>query len=233
MISATLLSLSLTAITIAFFHTAAGPDHYLPFIVLSRSRGWSRSKTLLLTIVCGFGHVASSIVLGLIGVFLGWQLSEISFLQDVRGDMSSWALLIFGLVYLVWGIMRARKPQAHKHFDVMDEDVYVYEHKHNQAYVPSSRVKVTPLVLFAIFVMGPSEPIIPLLFFSGTHRSPAEILWLTALFTLTTIITMVAMVILGNYGYSRLKTESIDRFSHAIGGFVISFCAFGMLFLGW
>lgn len=233
MVTATLLSLSITAITIAFFHTAAGPDHYLPFIVLKRSRGWSTTKTLMLTILCGFGHVASSIILGFIGVFLGWQLSEISFLQDVRGDMSSWALLIFGVVYLIWGLLRARKLQPHKHFDVMQDDVYVYEHRHNEAYKPSSRVKVTPLVLFAIFVMGPSEPIIPLLFFSGTHRSPSEILLLTALFTLTTIITMVAMVILGSYGYQRLKTESIDRFSHAIGGFVISMCAFGMLFLGW
>lgn len=229
----TFFSLALTAITIAFFHTAAGPDHYLPFVVLSRSRGWSMMKTMTLTVLCGFGHVFSSIILGLIGVFMGWQMSEISFLQDIRGGLSSWALLIFGLVYLVWGIYKARQNQAHKHFDVVEDDVYVYEHKHNTAYVPQKRVKVTPLVLFAIFVMGPSEPIIPLLFFSGTRHSTAEILTLILLFTLTTIVTMVAMVLLGNYSYRQLKTESIERYSHAIGGFVISFCAFGMLFLGW
>ncbi|MFI3283089.1 MAG: hypothetical protein SNG10_06185 [Rikenellaceae bacterium] len=233
MISATFLSLSLTAITIAFLHTAAGPDHYLPFVVLQKSRGWSLVKTLMLTIVCGFGHVFSSIILGIIGVFLGWHMSEISIFQDVRGEMASWALFIFGLVYLCYGLWCARKVQPHKHFDVMGDDVYVCEHKHEEVYMPNKRVKVTPLVLFAIFVMGPSEPIIPLLFFSGTHRSPSEIVWLIVLFTLTTIITMVTMVLLGNYSYARIKTETIDRFSHAIGGFVISFCAFGMLFLGW
>lgn len=233
MITATLLSLSLTAITIAFFHTAAGPDHYLPFIVLRRSRGWSLSKTIMLTIVCGFGHVLSSVILGIIGVVLGWQMSEISIFQDVRGDMSSWALLLFGIAYLIYGIARALKVQSHKHFDVMQDDVYVFEHRHGESYTPQKRVKVTPLVLFAIFVMGPSEPIIPLLFFSGTHRSPSEIAWLIALFTLTTIITMVGMVLLGNYSYHKVSTEHIDRYSHAIGGFVISMCAFGMLFLGW
>lgn len=233
MITATFITLSLTAITIAFFHTASGPDHYLPFIVLSRSRGWSLSKTIMLTILCGFGHVLSSVILGVIGVFVGWQMSEIEIFQDVRGNMSSWALLIFGLVYLVYGLNRARKVQAHKHFDVVEDDVYVYEHKHNQSYVPASRVKVTPLVLFAIFVMGPSEPIIPLLFFSGTHRSPSEIVWLITLFTITTVVTMIGMVLLGNYSYGRVGDRHIDRYSHAIGGFVISMCAFGMLFLGW
>ncbi|MFI3289957.1 MAG: hypothetical protein SNH55_08220 [Rikenellaceae bacterium] len=233
MLTATLISLSLTAITIAFFHTAAGPDHYLPFIVLRKSRGWSLSKTIMLTILCGFGHVFSSIILGIIGVFLGWQMSEISIFQDIRGDISSWALLAFGTIYLIWGLWRASKIQPHKHFDVMQDEVYVYEHKHGEPYTPQKRVKVTPLVLFAIFVMGPSEPIIPLLFFSGIHRSMTEIVWLIALFTLTTIVTMVGMVLLGNFSYNRIQTEQFDRFSHAIGGFVISMCAFGMLFLGW
>lgn len=233
MVTATFLSLSLTAITIAFFHTASGPDHYLPFIVLSRSRGWSLSKTIFLTIICGMGHVLSSVLLGLIGVFVGWQMSEISILQDVRGNLSSWALLIFGVAYMIYGIIMSRKVQAHKHFDVVADDVYVYEHNHNQSYMPQKRVKVTPLVLFAIFVMGPSEPIIPLLFFSGTHRSPSEIAWLIALFTITTIVTMIGMVLLGNYSYGRVDGRHIDRYSHAIGGFVISMCAFGMIFLGW
>ncbi len=233
MITATFISLSLTAITIAFFHTASGPDHYLPFVVLSRSRGWSPLKTIMLTIVCGMGHVLSSVLLGIIGVFVGWQMSEIEIFQDIRGNMSSWALLILGLVYLIYGIVKASKVRSHKHFDLVQDDVYVYEHKHNQAYVPNRRVKVTPLVLFAIFVMGPSEPIIPLLFFSGTHRSLNEIIWLIALFTLTTIITMVGMVLLGNYSYGKIGSNHIDRYSHAIGGFVISLCAFGMLFLGW
>ncbi len=233
MFSATFITLSITAISIAFLHTAAGPDHYLPFVVLQKSRGWSLSRTILLAIVCGFGHVFSSIILGFVGVFLGWQLSEISIFQDIRGEMASWAFLIFGAIYFVYGLWRARKVQPHKHFDVMDDEVYVYEHKHNEAYTLNKRVKVTPLVLFAIFVMGPSEPIIPLLFFSGTHRSPAEIAWLILLFTLTTILTIVSFVLLGNYSYSRIKVDHLDRFSHAIGGFVISFCAFGMLFLGW
>jgi len=76
----TLYALAITAITISFFHTASGPDHYLPFIVLSKSKKWSLAKTILWTIICGLGHVFSSVILGIIGVYLGWQLNKISWL---------------------------------------------------------------------------------------------------------------------------------------------------------
>ena len=99
-----LIALSITAISISFFHTASGPDHYLPFIVLSRSRKWSISKTIMLTIVCGLGHILSSVVLGLIGVFLGWQVNIITFFQDYGGNIASWTLLLFGEIYLCYGL---------------------------------------------------------------------------------------------------------------------------------
>lgn len=233
MITATLFSLCITAFTIAFLHTASGPDHYLPFIVLSRSRGWSVSKNILITVLCGLGHVFSSVVLGLIGVVLGWQLSKISWLQDVRGNISGWALLAFGVIYLAYGIRKAYQNRPHKHFDLMGEEVYVYEHRHGETVQPNKRVKVTPLVLFAIFVMGPTEPLIPLLFFSGTNHSVMEEGMLITVFTLTTVLTMLVMVLLGCYGYSFLRTERLERYVHAIGGGVVTMCAFGMLFLGW
>lgn len=201
-----LIALALTAITISCLHTASGPDHYLPFVVLSRSRKWSRSRTIFLTIICGIGHILSSVLIGFVGVFLGWQLTKITWLQDVRGHFSGWALLLFGVLYLLYGIRQAYLNKPHKHFDVMGGDVYVYEHTHGQTVMPGGRVKVTPLVLFAIFVMGPSEPLVPLLFYSGTQRSITEIVVLITVFTISTVITMLAMVLIGIYGYSFFNT---------------------------
>lgn len=231
--SSTLFALAVTAITISFFHTASGPDHYLPFIVLSRSRKWSMPKTIFLTIICGLGHVLSSVLLGLVGLFLGWQLNKVSWFQDVRGNVSSWALLLFGAIYLLYGLRQAYLNKPHKHFDVMGEDVYVYEHRHGDVVMPQSRVKITPLVLFAIFVMGPSEPLIPLLFYSGTQRSVTQVVVLITAFTISTVLTMLGMVLLGCYGYSFLKTDKLERYVHAIGGAVVVMCGIGMVFLGW
>ena len=60
--------LSFTAISIGFIHTLLGPDHYLPFIVLSQAKKWSLKKTMLITFLCGSGACLSSVVLGLIGI---------------------------------------------------------------------------------------------------------------------------------------------------------------------
>lgn len=231
--SSTLLVLAFTAASISIIHTASGPDHYLPFIVLSRSRKWTMGKTILLTVACGFAHVFSSVILGLAGVFLGWHLNKIAWFQDIRGNLSGWALLLFGLVYLLYGLRHAYLNPAHKHFDVMDNDVYVYEHRHGEIVMPDKRVKVTPLILFIIFVMGPSEPLIPLLFFSGTNRSMAEVTVLIVVFTLCTVTTMLAMVLLGCYGYGYVRTEKLERYVHVVGGMTITCCAAGMVFLGW
>ncbi len=70
-----LLILIAAAASIGFFHTLFGPDHYLPFIVMSRSGKWSLRKTTLITVVCGIGQVFSSVLLGLIGIALGIVVS--------------------------------------------------------------------------------------------------------------------------------------------------------------
>ena len=230
----TIWALMLSAVSISFIHTASGPDHYLPFIVLSKSKRWSRSKTIMLTIACGFGHVLSSLAIGAAGVFLGWQLNRFSWFQELRGNISGWALLIFGCAYLIYGLIQAVRNKPHKHFDVMGDDVYVYEHNHTEVVMPQTRIKVTPFVLFMIFVMGPSEPLTSLLFYSRLNRSVAEILALVVPFTLTTVATMLGMVLLGRYGYSTLfNTEKLERYMGVVSGAVVTVCGIGMVFLGW
>ncbi|MRI62658.1 hypothetical protein EDM00_01405 [Ornithobacterium rhinotracheale] len=228
----TLLALAITSISISFVHTASGPDHYLPFIVLSKSKRWSMLKTTFIVLVCGLGHVLSSVLLGLVGVFLGWQLNKISWFQDIRGNVSGWALLIFGVAYLVYAIIQVVRNKPHKHFDVMGDDVYVYEHNHSEIVMPQNRIKVTPLVLFAIFVMGPSEPLIPLLFYSGINRSVTEIVVLIVSFTTCTVLTMLLMVMLGRYGYTLIQSQNFEKYMNVISGAVVTLCGVGVVFFG-
>ena len=70
-----------TLLTTAFFigtvHTFIGVDHYLPFVVLSKSNHWSIKKTLSIVFVCGLGHVLSSVLLGFIGLGISSSLSTL------------------------------------------------------------------------------------------------------------------------------------------------------------
>jgi len=222
------------AISIAFIHTITGPDHYVPFIALSKARGWSLGRTIFWTMVCGAGHVWSSVLLGLGGAAIGWSLSKVSWLEDVRGGIAGWVMLSFGLLYGIWGLYRAYKNNPHKHFDLGDNnDIYVYEHKHGGVVAQKDRHKVTPWVMFIIFLLGPCEPMIPLLYFPAAQNSWEGMLILITVYTVFTLLTMLMMVSLGFYGISFLKTEKLERYMHALGGLTIFICGIGMVFLGW
>ncbi|QHS62320.1 urease accessory protein UreH domain-containing protein [Chitinophaga agri] len=232
--NAALQLLITTAVTISFLHTVTGPDHYVPFIALSRVRGWSISKTVGWTLLCGAAHVGSSVLLGLLGIGLGWSLSKISGVEGVRGGLAGWALLTFGLLYTIWGLKRAWSNKVHKHFDVYDNgEIYVYEHKHGEIVYPQERMKVTPWIMLIIFGLGPCEPLIPLLTYPAAQHSAYGMCMLIGSFTLFTLLTMVGMVLLGYYGFSLLRISYLERYVHALGGVTILICGVGMVCLGW
>ncbi len=109
--------LAITTASIGFIHTLIGPDHYVPFIMMAWARKWSLLKTTVITFLCGIGHVASSVVLGLAGVALGIAVGKLEMFESFRGNIAAWLLIAFGLVYFVWGLHRAylNKPHTHSH----------------------------------------------------------------------------------------------------------------------
>ena len=105
--------LMLTAVAIGFVHTIVGPDHYLPFVAMAAARNWTRRKTLMVTALCGVGHVLGSVLIGIIGLLLGASLHRLEWFEGLRGDLAAWALIAFGLVYMAWGLKQAwRSRQA-------------------------------------------------------------------------------------------------------------------------
>ena len=222
------------AISVAFLHTLSGPDHYLPFIALSKSRGWSLAKTIGWTTLCGLGHVGSSVLLGLGGAAIGWSLSKVSWLENVRGGIAGWVMLTFGLAYGIWGLYRAHCNNPHKHFDLQnDGQLYVFEHQHGEPVSPKDRHKVTPWVMFIIFILGPCEPMIPLLYFPAAKNSWQGMVILVVVYTICTLAAMLLMVLLGFFSISLTKTQKLERYMHALGGLTIFICGVGMVFMGW
>lgn len=227
-----------TAFTLGFIHTVLGPDHYLPFVVIGRARGWRLSKTLLVSFLCGLGHVLSSAILGLIGIALGIAVSKLEGLESFRGSIAAWLLIGFGLAYFVWGLHRAmkNKPHEHRHLHAPDfEHSHVHTHE-NDHYHPHGekpeRVNITPWILFIIFVFGPCEPLIPLVMYPAARHNPGGVILVTASFGLTTILTMLAIIALSSWGISFLHLGRLERYAHAMAGAVIFISGLGVQFLG-
>lgn len=203
------LLLCATAVSIGVIHTALGPDHYLPFVAMSRAGGWSARKTLGVTAACGLGHVAGSVAIGAVGLLLGLAVSRLERLETVRGDLAAWLLIGFGLAYLAWGLMRAMRGLHHGHAHDAG--------RHNASIW-------APWAAFLVFVFGPCEPLIPLLMVPAAEASIAAVAAVASAFALGTVGTMLVVVMALRHGLSWTQLPGLGRFGHALAGFAILTC---------
>jgi len=234
-----MLVLAGTAASIGFIHTILGPDHYLPFIVMAKARGWSGAKTAVITSLCGLGHVMSSIILGFVGVFLGIVVFKLESLESFRGDLAGWLLIAFGFVYLLWGIRHAVRGRSHEHrHDHEEEEAHSHNHshsdRHSHVHAKAGSGNLTPWVLFTIFVFGPCEPLIPLIMYPAAKCSTTSVVAVVVAFVfgLTTLATMLACVMAPFYGLSKFSFPHVERYSHALAGLTILLCGGAIKFLG-
>lgn len=231
-------ALIITAASIAFFHTLFGPDHYVPFIMMSWSRKWSTTKTAMITILCGIGHVGSSVILGLAGVAMGLAVKKLEIVESVRGDFAAWLLTAFGLAYLVWGLRQAyrNKPHVHSHLHTDTcEHTHVHDHHEEHLHVHDGKKNlpsIAPWTLFVIFVFGPCEPLIPILMYPAAQSSLFGLVVVTGVFSVITIGTMLVTVLLSRAGVDFLPLTQIQRFTHALAGGAIFLCGLAIVFIG-
>ena len=227
--------LMLTAASVGFLHTALGPDHYIPFIALSKSNNWNKFKTAVITIFCGAGHVLSSIIIGILGYLLGTTLFSLEVLEKFRGEIAGWLLIAFGLIYFIWGIKQYIKSKPHSHLH-SHSDGSIHEHTHthqNHAHVHLKNKKnLTPWIIFIVFVLGPCEPLIPLLIYPAASNNIFAVITVSLVFGVVTILTMLGLVFLGLYGLSFIPMRKIQNQIHALAGISILFCGIAIQFLG-
>jgi len=230
------VTLYITAASIGFFHTLLGPDHYVPFIAMSKAGNWTPVKTSLITLVCGIGHVAGSVIIGLVGVVFGVAIMKVEALEAFRGNLAAWALMGFGLVYLIWGLRKAAKgtPHEHKH-EYLNGRAHAHEHAHNGAYAHvhyGENKNITPWVLFTIFVLGPCEPLIPLLMYPAAKQDLTGLVIVTAVFGAATLLTMTVIVLALSYGFKMIRLGRAERYVHAVAGAMILLSGAAIQFLG-
>ncbi len=203
--------LVLTTSAVAFFHVLLGPDHYLPIVMMAKSRQWRFARILKFVFLCGLGHLLAAFVLGAVGVSLGLTINKIAWLESIRGQGAAWALMAFGLVYFAYSLRRrARDSQGHGFF-----------------------LQQAPKTLFMIFMLGPCEPLIPLLMYPAVKGNMWGAVLVIGIFSSVTLLTMVTATAVLSCGARYVVKETFGRYAHALTGGVIFFSGAGMKFLGW
>ena len=217
----TITALWLTAFLTAVIHTITGPDHYLPFIAIAKSRNFSLKKTLLWTFICGLGHIGSALLIALGFVYLSHFLTDTQFawIEDNRSNLAAYALIGLGGAYLLWALRHRwlhKHGQAHHHGDAMHGGTEITDKN------------ITVWVVFIIFVLGPCEALLPILTASSVMGIPA-VISSTVIFSVATIATMLVAVALGYLGLEALRFKKMEAYTHELAGATVMVC--GLLIL--
>ena len=224
-----------TAVFIGVVHTIIGVDHYVPFVVLSKANSWSMKKTMGIVLICGVGHVLSSVLFGLFGILLSQSLSFLVNVESIRGEIATYFMIVFGLIYTAISLRNMYKQKPHTH--LINGEKVIHDHHeiactvdHHQA-KPSSNLNLI-WGLFILFVLGPCEPLIPILMYPAATQNAFALFGVTAAFSLCTISTMMGMTYLGLKGIKAIKFKTLEKMAHPLAGIAITLCGVMILTLG-
>ncbi len=232
----TLGALLVAAVLTGVIHTIAGPDHYLPFIAIARSRGYGWLKTFFWTLICGIGHVGSALLLAAGFLVFAEILSEahLEWIEAWRGDIAAYALIGMGAAILLHALHSRWKKRMHQHQHMhADGTNHVHTHSHESphGHPHGSAKSLSYWVVFIIFVLGPCEALLPLLTASAVLGT-ASVILVAAVFSVATIVTMLTAVTTGILGLKALRFHFLEHFASEIAGATVMACGLAIAVLG-
>jgi nickel/cobalt transporter (NicO) family protein len=201
-------TLAVAAATVGALHALA-PDHWLPIAAVSRARGWSLARTTRVALLCGFGHVTVSALLGVLALVSGTAVVEA---LGARSASVAGVLLIgFGAAYGLWGLRKLAHHHTHAQRD------------------PS---RTTVWTLFAIYCADPCIAVVPIVFAAASLSRVATVA-IVVVYELATIGTMVALTAIARAGAGRLHGRWVERYGDATAGGLIVATGVLVALIGW
>jgi ABC-type nickel/cobalt efflux system permease component RcnA len=227
--------LPVTAAATALFHTLI-PDHWLPFVLIGRARGWSGRTTALVSGFSALVHTLLSIALGLMALRLGQLGARIIGERLERG--SGLLLVVFGAAYALWAwrkgghfhpggaLLHGRNEGRCDGHEGSAGSDHLHYHA-DDAWIRSDVGKgAIPLAL--IVGLNPCVLLLPIMM-ATAEQGAGAIALVTLAYSVTTIALMVGLSVAGVAGTRRLPVPAVARHMETASGILIALC--GAVFL--
>jgi len=189
----------IAAIVLGATHSIA-PDHWAPFVAVSKAERWSLSKSIFVSLVGGLGHITTSILLGVGVILVGLSVSH--HFENFENIFSGSLLLVFGLLYTIIS-MHTR-----------------HSHEHHQEHILSCS-----LVLIAS--VSPCVPFIPVMLASVPYGGITMVLTLIG-FILSTLFVIGTLVLLSLKSLEYFSPTTEKRLN-VVAGLVLVVIGAGVL----
>ncbi len=193
---------------VGILHMSA-PDHWLTLCVLAKNKRWAPKKLFGISFVTAIGHVALSIVMGLVVVAVGLLFSHlISSYVDIGIGI---IMVVAGLVFGIIPLLKSKHHHDHEH-----------THKHEATEEKSGKLS-QKLGYFAILgaALSPDPSIIPI-YLSAISSGFYFALELSVVFAIASILTLLLLVQLGKVGLAKTFAKIPEKYHDAMVGFVIA-----------
>ena len=193
---------------------ASIPNHWIPLVALGRSENWSKKELLIITAITGFAHTVSTIIIGILVGFLGYELSTRYF--SIISVVAPTILIVLGIVYLI-----ADFSGGHRH-----------HHGHIKQRNNSSNISKLSIVVSLCIAMFFSPCIeIEVYYFNAGIMGWSGIWIVSAIYLVVTVLGMVLLVDLGLRGAKKIRSHFLDHHEKLITGIVLIVLGIGAYFI--
>lgn len=185
------------------------PNHWIPLIAISKAEKWSNRESIFATLITGFSHTLSTIVIGIIVGFVGIKLSEnYSYITRVAAPV---ILLLIGLIYV---ILDFKSHHHHHHFDI------------DTARLKNKKSKTAILISLCVGMFLSPCIEIEAYYFQAATKGWLGILIVSMVYLIVTLVMMVLLVYFGLKGINKLKSDFLEHHEKLITGVVLILLAF-------
>jgi nickel/cobalt transporter (NicO) family protein len=177
------------------------PNHWLPFIAISKSEKWTIRETLSATGIAGLAHILSTIIIGVFVGFIGLQLSNAY--SQISEIIAPSILVIIGIIYIL--IDFRKKNHAH-----------INEKEIKERFKNKSKLTIITSLSVVMFLSPCAE--LEAYYFQAGTLGWNGILIVSAIYTFATVSFMILLVYLGLLGVNKFKFHYLEHHEKRVTG---------------
>ncbi len=196
-----ILVMATAAFGIGFLHSILAPAHWLPIILISKSRNWSLGRATIGALVASSGHVLLSVLLGAAGILLG-----VEFLERYEERVEQWGgigLIAFGLIYASFSFIRHKRCVGHSHHG------------------PEPRGARAPFLFLLSLGFSPCIAAVPV-FVAASSRGLFPVALTMLGFSLGVITALAGATWIGSLGVMKLDHPVLEHYGESISGLAVA-----------
>jgi nickel/cobalt transporter (NicO) family protein len=180
------------------------PNHWIPLVLISKTEKWNIKETISATVITGFSHMMSTIIIGIIVGFIGIKLSEsYNYITKVAAPI---VLILVGIIYI---LIDLRSSHHHHHFDI------------NNQPIKNKKSKLVIIISLSIAMFFSPCLEIEAYYFQAASLGWIGILIVSTVYLFITLSLMVTLVYLGLKGINRFNWHFLEHHEKRISGIVL------------